>query len=107
MREVDVQTLRQMMTDGDVLMVDVREADEYAAQHIDGVHFMPLSAFNPHELPPAGGRKVVFQCRSGARSQRALQVYDAFYPEVETFNFKGGIMAWMEAGLPVVEGAGE
>lgn len=107
MNEVDAQTLHRMMVDGGVLVVDVREADEYAAQHIEGVHFMPLSAFNPHELPPANGRKVVFQCRSGARSQRALQVYDAFYPEVETFNFKGGILGWMEAGFPVVEGAGQ
>ncbi len=102
MTDIDAVTLRSWMEQGDVLVVDVRERAEYDEAHIEGVHFMPLSAFNPHHLPDAQGRKVIFQCRSGGRSEQARQVYDAFYPDVENYNFQGGILAWMEHGFPVI-----
>jgi rhodanese-related sulfurtransferase len=105
MNEVDAKELKVLIESGDVIIVDVREQDEYDEAHIDGVHLVPMSAFNPKDVPEVpADKKLVFSCRSGGRSARMLEVYEAFYPDVDAYNFKGGIMAWMEEGFAVVQG---
>ncbi|OYW32915.1 MAG: rhodanese, partial [Rhizobiales bacterium 12-66-7] len=59
------------MEDGSILLVDVREPDETRAERIPNAAVMPLSAFDPSALPDAQGKRIVFSCRSGQRSQRA------------------------------------
>ena len=52
----------------------MREAEEYAAGHIKGAVFNPLSKFDPAKLPLApAGKKVVIYCRSGRRSVTAME----------------------------------
>jgi len=105
MNEVNANELKAMMATGNTIVIDVREQDEYDEAHIEGVHFLPMSRFNPQEVPVVkDGQDVVFQCRSGGRSAQMLQVYEAFFPDVTCHNFQGGIIAWQEAGFPVVQG---
>jgi len=52
------------------VLVDVREPHEYAAGHIPGATSLPLSRFDPAELPE--GKSIVLVCQAGARSARAL-----------------------------------
>ncbi|MCC3245352.1 rhodanese-like domain-containing protein [Methylocystis sp. WRRC1] len=103
--DIALDELKAGLADGSILLVDVREAEEYAAGHIEGALFNPLSKFDPSKLPVAGeGQKVVIYCRSGRRSVSAMeQARLAGRRDADT-HFGGGILAWLNAGEPVVEG---
>jgi rhodanese-related sulfurtransferase len=83
-----------------IVLIDVREPDEYAAGHIKGAHLVPLSAFNPHSLPRNGGRSIVLHCRSGGRSAKAVALCQRAGVSVDS-HMQGGILGWQAAGLPV------
>jgi rhodanese-related sulfurtransferase len=86
--------------DGGAFLLDVREADEWAAGHVpDAVH-VPMSqlAGRVDELPT--DRTIVCVCHVGARS---AAVADALNRGGWTaVNLAGGMVAWEAAGLPVV-----
>ncbi|MGB5079035.1 MAG: rhodanese-like domain-containing protein [Sphingorhabdus sp.] len=102
-KEVSAAELRDMLASGTVLLVDVREAEEFASERIAGAVNMPLSAFQPSLLPDAGGKLVVLQCAGGKRSGMALDKCAAAEAVIET-HLAGGIGAWKSAGFPVEQG---
>lgn len=84
---------------GRVLLVDVRELNETAAEAYPDAVIVPLSAFDPAAIPDPQGKQVVFACRSGRRSITAsVAAQDAGYPY--SAHMAGGIIAWKAAGLP-------
>jgi len=89
------QGLRQ----GRVLIIDVREPNETAIETFPGAVLLPLSSFDPADIPDPGGRQVVFACRSGRRSVTASLVAQAAGLPYDT-HLAGGILAWKAAGLP-------
>jgi rhodanese-related sulfurtransferase len=87
------------ITEGKILLVDVREPNETDVERYPEAVYMPMSEFDPSALPDPGGRQVVFACRSGNRSVTAsLIAQDAGLPY--SAHLAGGIKAWKEAGLP-------
>ena len=54
------------------VLVDVREADEYAAGHIPGAVNVPLSNIAASALPK--DRPLFLYCLRGARSKRAVRI---------------------------------
>jgi rhodanese-related sulfurtransferase len=99
-REVTAQELDAMLRSGDALVVDVREADEFAAGHIPGAINMPLSDFQPSSLPNSEGRTLVLNCLGGKRSAMALEKCGVAQAAVDT-HLAGGFGAWQAARLPV------
>ena len=84
---------------GRMLLVDVREPNETAMERYPDAAIVPLSAFDPADIPDPQGKQVVFACRSGRRSVTAsLAAQDAGYPYKS--HLAGGIIAWKAAGLP-------
>ena len=84
-----------------LLLVDVREPNEFAAGHIPGSTSHPLSTFDPMALPAAAeGRRIVFSCRSGVRSVRAIELAQAAGLDVNE-HYRGGFNDWASAGEPV------
>lgn len=103
--DISLEELKSGLATGAVLLVDVREADEYAAGHIAGAIFNPLSKFDPGKIPVAGdGQKVVIYCRSGKRSVSAMEQARLLGRRDANTHFGGGILAWLKAGEPVVQG---
>lgn len=92
------------IADGEAVLVDVRSPAEYRAAHIAGALSLPLDTL-PGALATLGvpsGRKVIFQCQRGMRSEAACRaVMDS---ACVRFSLAGGIDAWRAAGLPVVAG---
>ena len=73
--DISLDDLKQGLADGSLILVDVREAEEFAAGHIKGALFNPLSKFDPAKLPVAPeGKKVIIYCRSGRRSVTAMRL---------------------------------
>lgn len=103
--DISLAELKSGLAQGKILLVDVREAEEYAAGHIAGALFNPLSKFNATALPVAGlDQKVVIYCRSGKRSVSAMEQARLMGRRDANTHFGGGILAWLNAGEPVVEG---
>ncbi len=85
------------------LLVDVREQNEFDEVHAEGAQLIPLSEFETRYAELPKDRELVMICRSGARSARAGEFLKAQgYGEV--VNLAGGTMAWVEGGLPSVQG---
>lgn len=85
----------------EIVLIDVREAGEYAAERIHGALLFPLSTFDPSALPDPDGRKIVMQCGSGKRSAMAVERCQKAGLAIDS-HLAGGIMAWKAAGLPTV-----
>ncbi len=88
------------LKNGEVLLIDVREPDEYAVARIPGALLYPLSTFDARALP-RDGRRLVMQCAAGGRSLKAAQALLQAGHEHAT-HLAGGIKAWREAGLKVI-----
>lgn len=83
-----------------IVLIDVREPQEYVTERIHGALLFPLSTFDPAALP-VGGRPVVLHCGSGKRSAMAVaKCIEAGVPV--TAHLKGGILAWKHARLPTI-----
>lgn len=98
-------TLKQWLDSGEAVLIDVREQDEYAAEHIDGALLCPLSHFldSFHMNDYDTTKKIVFQCRSGKRSDQACRIVNETGPhKADIYNLEGGILAWKACGLPIV-----
>ena len=91
----------RLLTAGKILLIDVREPSEYAAERIAGALLYPLSTFDAATLPNDEPRRVVFHCGSGKRSLTAAERRIAA-GQPHAAHMGGGIAAWKAAGLPVI-----
>jgi len=92
----------QMMNREDALVLDVRDAAEYARGHILGAKNLPLAdlerragEFDKHKAKP-----VIVHCDNGSRATRAIGTLKA-RGFTNVVNLSGGYGAWQAAGLPV------
>ena len=93
------QDVARGLTEGRILLVDVREPNETDVERYPEAFYLPMSAFDPAAIPDPQGRQVVFACRSGNRSVTAsLMAQAAGLPY--NAHLAGGIKAWKELGLP-------
>ena len=102
LEELSPRQVAELLNGHEILLVDVREPDEYAAQRIAGALLFPLSTLDALALPPDGPRRVVFQCGTGKRSALAGQARLAAGAQ-RVAHLTGGIGAWKAAGLPVLQ----
>ncbi len=99
---VNPQTLKTWLDNGEAVLVDVREPHETSEEKIAEAHLIPLAQINFEALPDFSGKKIVLQCRSGARSGRACDQLSDERPDIEFFNLEGGIIAWKLCNLPTI-----
>jgi adenylyltransferase/sulfurtransferase len=76
----------------DFQLIDVREPHEYAAENIGGLN-LPLSELRELTAQIANDRKVVIHCKSGARSQQAVQLLQEEFGWKDVYSLEGGILA--------------
>lgn len=110
-REVDAETLDDWIRSrDDLLVVDVREADEFHEGHIPDAVLVPRGllegAADPdykHRHPllcDARDRPVVLYCAGGGRAALAAATLQVMGFE-EVYNLAGGMEVWEAEGLPV------
>lgn len=99
---VEPATAQRWLAAGEAILVDVREPDEFAREHIAGAKLVPLSRFNLEEVTARQGQRVVMHCRSGRRSLDACRLAAVLADRgVQIHSLIGGIEGWKAAGLPV------
>jgi len=94
-----------LMNRENALVLDVREAAEYAAGHIPNARNIPLGELGGRtdELAKYKARPVVLVCQSGSRSASARTLLEkAGFEKVH--NLGGGIAGWQKDGHPLVKG---
>jgi rhodanese-related sulfurtransferase len=95
-------TEAKRLLDQGALLVDIREADEHARENIPGARLAPLSRLDQTDLAIPEGQRVIFHCKSGARTEgNAARLAAKAGGACEAFIVEGGIDAWKKAGLPV------
>ncbi|PPK92360.1 rhodanese-related sulfurtransferase [Kineococcus xinjiangensis] len=96
----DLPSVPAALVPAGVVVLDVREDDEWAAGHIDGALHIPMGQVpqRVQELPADDELHVI--CRSGGRSARVV----AWLQEngYDAVNVAGGMGAWADAGRPMV-----
>ncbi len=75
--EVNVTTAKQLLSEGNIVLVDTREESEYAAGHIDNALLLPRGVLefkigNSPELADKS-KAVLIYCRTGGRSALAAR----------------------------------
>jgi len=101
---VTPQELAAMLARDEVVLVDVREADEREIVSIAGSVHVPLARFRSGEAEadlPAD-RPVVLHCKAGGRSAEALALLRADGRD-DVRHLDGGVLAWVrdvEPALP-------
>jgi rhodanese-related sulfurtransferase len=97
--DVDPAEARRRQVAGAVL-VDVREPEEWAIGRAVGARHIPLGQLSRHIRSLPTDRDVLFICQSGSRSSVAVQLARRS-GHSRAFNVRGGMGAWLRAGLPV------
>jgi hydroxyacylglutathione hydrolase len=100
--EIDVDGLEQRLAD--VVLLDVREPEEYAHGHVPGALNLPQAdlATRLDEVPP--DRPVAVICLAGNRSRRAAQfLKQQGFSQV--VSVAGGTQGWEDAGKELAIGA--
>jgi adenylyltransferase/sulfurtransferase len=97
--ELDRLLKQRAAGETDFVLVDVREPEEREIARIPGAVGIPLGELRtgaPEVLErAAGGRRVVFHCKSGGRSAQALRIaQDAGF--ADALHVDGGVLAWIE-----------
>jgi len=103
--DVDPAVLKGWLDDDEIVLIDVREPFEHAAERIAGSVSVPLGSLDPAALcEKFKGKRLVFHCASGKRSAKACKQF-AQAKDTPASHLAGGIEAWKSAHLPTVKPA--
>ena len=100
-KNITVTELNAKLQQGNMRLVDVRTDAEIARGKIPQgdaapLHLLPLRLDEMDKNTP-----TVFYCQMGGRSAQAA-AFAANKGFAEVYNLQGGIISWMQAGLPTV-----
>ncbi|MCI5048074.1 MAG: rhodanese family protein [Aquisalinus sp.] len=101
LKNMNVQNAAQLLAEDAIVLIDIREKDEYAREHIKGALSLPLSQLEGAKVDLHTNQAAVFHCRSGSRTQANCRKLDSIV-EGEAYLLDGGIEAWKKTGLPVI-----
>ncbi|MGI8926559.1 MAG: rhodanese-like domain-containing protein [Tepidiformaceae bacterium] len=101
---ISVDEAKEKLDKGEAVMVDVRDPEEYVEVHASGVRLIPVNTVM-NEVKQlrefAGGKEVLFICKSGQRSALAAEYATAAgVDDLQLYNVEGGTTAWAAAGYP-------
>ena len=99
-----VDTSRASELAGQAFVLDARTPEEYADGHLKGAVLIPHTEVEARtaKLPGDKEKPILVYCAAGARSAHACQTLTRLgYKKV--YNLDGGIIAWQDAGQPVVQ----
>ena len=102
--KIDPKSVADGLKSGRFHLIDIREADEYAREHIAGAVSIPLSRVEQADVKLEAGRTAVFHCKSGMRTEANCAKLAARV-DGDTLILEGGLDAWKKAGLPVKDNA--
>jgi rhodanese-related sulfurtransferase len=95
---VDFGELEEAVGTNSWTVIDVREPHEFAGGHIPNALNLPMSSFDPRDLPH--GKPVVLICQAGGRSRNALNKARGIGRD-NVRHFAEGMNGWRSHNGPV------
>ena len=102
MLDLNVLEFSQKITESGVVILDVRTPDEIAEGFIEGALIIDFQGSNFESEIASLNKDVTYAvyCRSGNRSGKAIKIMqDGGFHNL--FNLDGGILDWVQAGMPL------
>ncbi|WP_350238013.1 rhodanese family protein [Pectobacterium colocasium] len=92
---------RKLLDEGAIL-IDIRQPEEFAREHIVQAKLHPLNSSAGYVLPNDAreGKTVIFHCLSGMRSEQNAGLLAQAASPAAVFLLQGGMTAWKKAGFP-------
>lgn len=100
-QEISPQDTASALKDGDALLIDVRDPDEWQEGHISGAKNFSRGTLELEieEAAPDLSTPIITHCGGGGRSALAAESLQRMgYKNVKSM--AGGFKAWKAAGLP-------
>jgi len=97
--EYTPRQVSELLQNGQIQLIDVRQAYEHEAGRIAGDRHIELARLAAEAETLDRERPVVFYCRSGARSGMATEAFRG--AGFDAYNLDGGLLEWDAAGLPL------
>ena len=97
--DITPEEVRERLSAGGAVVVDVRESYEHEAGHIADTRHVEFSGLQALADEVGKDNDVIFYCRTGARSAAATQAFRA--SGFRAFNMAGGLVLWDSKGLPL------
>lgn len=97
---IDAKTAKQKLDSGQAVLIDVRERDEHAREHVPGARLAPLSTLEHGAFAGNAPAIAIFHCKSGMRTKANIEKLAAA-GFAEAYCLEGGLEGWKAAGLPV------
>lgn len=102
--DLSPEDVRRLLDEDTIDLIDVREPYEHEAGRIEGAIHVEIPNLTAAAAQLDQERPIVFYCRSGARSAMTTQAFRA--SGFQAFNLTGGLLAWVDKGLPIVPEGG-
>ena len=82
------------------LVLDVRDADEYAEGHVQGSRNIPHDVVAEHAGELKGYEKIYVHCGGGGRAGRAVEALEKAGLGNLVHIAESGMRSWVQAGWP-------
>jgi rhodanese-related sulfurtransferase len=103
--EIPPARAASLIEGGETELIDVRRPYEWEAGRIEGARLVDLNELTGEAESISRDRAVIFYCRSGNRSALAAAAFRQ--AGWDAYNLAGGLLAWVEQGLPLDPADGE
>lgn len=101
-RKVTPQQAQELISNGHLDVVDVREPAEWSTGRLPGARLVPLGELRAHPKESLPRDGIIFVCAAGVRSETAARL--ALQSGLtQVYNLGGGTRSWAKAGLPLVQ----
>jgi rhodanese-related sulfurtransferase len=99
--KIDPLQAKKLLDSGDAVLIDIRESDEFAREHVPGARHVPLSTFDAADFHDESAKVAIFHCASGARTTEATpRILACGFTDVRQLD--QGLAGWKKAGLRTV-----
>ncbi|TVQ57377.1 MAG: rhodanese-like domain-containing protein [Rhodobacteraceae bacterium] len=92
------EEVRDALTRHEIVLIDVRTAQEFAFERVAGALLSPMAELDPANLPTQDGKRLVLHCGSGMRSRKVAEACLAA-GITRIAHLDGGFAAWKAAGM--------
>jgi rhodanese-related sulfurtransferase len=97
---LSVAEVKDMVENGRVQVVDVRESWEYEKGHVPGAEHIAVASVFARRTELSRDKDIVFVCAVGQRSALACEMAAAA-GLTRLYNLEGGTEAWIKEGHPI------
>lgn len=101
---IDPSELKNLLDSNNIYLIDVRSTDEFLIRHIDKAKNIPLPILSLDQIDNPEHKKIVLQCESGVRSEKAAIKLKSLSQGLEVFSLTGGIKNWENSNYPIIKG---